>query len=322
MSVEAAASVPSPATKQKKPQKGLNRIWHTFWNEKYLWLMALPGILFFLIYKYLPMLGIIIAFKDYNLMLGIWDSKWAGLKHFYRIFENPDIGRIFVNTLIISFYQIVFAFTIPIVLAIMIYEVSKNAYRRVLQTVFYMPHFLSWVVVAGIFYLIFRSDGAMNSVLADFGLGQINILSNPENFRIMLVLQVIWKEAGWGTIIYLAALSSIDPALFEAAKMDGASRLRQIWHITLPGIRSTIVVLFILRLGSVLDVGFEQVFLMLNPSVREVGEVIETYVYQVGVVNSNFSFSTAVGLMKGLIGLVLIFGANKLAKRMGERGVF
>lgn len=322
MSVEAATSVPVPANKQKKPKGVMSRIWQTFWNEKYLWLMALPGILYFVIYKYLPMLGIVIAFKDYNLMLGIWDSKWAGLKHFYRIFENPDIWRIFINTLIISSYQIVFAFTIPIVLAIMIYEVSRNTYRRILQTVFYMPHFLSWVVVAGIFYLIFRSDGAMNSMLADLGLGQINILSNPENFRIMLVLQVIWKEAGWGTIIYLAALSSINPSLFEAARIDGASRFRQIWHITLPGIRSTIIVLFILRLGSVLDVGFEQVFLMLNSSVREVGEVIETYVYQVGVVNSNFSFSTAVGLMKGLIGLVLIFGANKLAKRVGERGVF
>ncbi|PZM65305.1 ABC transporter permease [Paenibacillus dendritiformis] len=299
-----------------------SRIGRTLWNEKYLWLMALPGLLFFVIYKYLPMLGVVIAFKDYNMMLGIWDSKWVGLKHFYRIFENPDIGRIFLNTLIISLYQIVFAFTIPIFLAIMIHEVTQRAFKRVLQTVFYMPHFLSWVVVAGIFYLMFQSDGAVNNMLVDIGMSKIDILSNPDNFRSMLVMQVIWKESGWGTIIYLAALSSIDVELYEAAKMDGAGRLRQIWNITLPGIRSTIVVLFILRLGSVLDVGFEQIFLMLNPSVREVGEVIETYVYQAGVVNGNFSFSTAVGLMKGLIGLILIYGANKLAKRMGERGVF
>ncbi|MCE5168329.1 ABC transporter permease subunit [Paenibacillus profundus] len=299
-----------------------SRIWKVFWNERFLWLMALPGLLFFVVYKYLPMLGVVIAFKDYNLMLGIWDSKWVGLKHFYRIFENPDIGRIFLNTLIISFYQIVFAFTIPIFLAIMIHEVSKRSFKRVLQTVFYMPHFLSWVVVAGIFYLMFQSDGAVNNMLLDMGLSKIDILSNSDNFRFMLVLQVIWKESGWGTIIYLAALSSIDMELYEAAKMDGAGRLRQIWNITLPGIRSTIVVLFILRLGSVLDVGFEQIFLMLNPSVRDVGEVIETYVYQAGVVNGNFSFSTAVGLLKGLIGLIMIFGANKLAKRMGERGVF
>ncbi|MCM3339377.1 ABC transporter permease subunit [Paenibacillus sp. MER TA 81-3] len=299
-----------------------SHIWKVFWNERFLWLMALPGLLFFIVYKYLPMLGVVIAFKDYNLMLGIWDSKWVGLKHFYRIFENPDIGRIFLNTLIISFYQIVFAFTIPIFLAIMIHEVSKRSFKRVLQTVFYMPHFLSWVVVAGIFYLMFQSDGAVNNMLLDMGLSKIDILSNSDNFRFMLVLQVIWKESGWGTIIYLAALSSIDMELYEAAKMDGAGRLRQIWNITLPGIRSTIVVLFILRLGSVLDVGFEQIFLMLNPSVRDVGEVIETYVYQAGVVNGNFSFSTAVGLLKGLIGLIMIFGANKLAKRMGERGVF
>ncbi|MFL1675910.1 ABC transporter permease [Paenibacillus dendritiformis] len=317
MSAGAPSSIRDPRARGR-----WSRIGRTLWNEKYLWLMALPGLLFFVIYKYLPMLGVVIAFKDYNMMLGIWDSKWVGLKHFYRIFENPDIGRIFLNTLIISLYQIVFAFTIPIFLAIMIHEVTQRAFKRVLQTVFYMPHFLSWVVVAGIFYLMFQSDGAVNNMLVDMGMSKIDILSNPDNFRSMLVMQVIWKESGWGTIIYLAALSSIDVELYEAAKMDGAGRLRQIWNITLPGIRSTIVVLFILRLGSVLDVGFEQIFLMLNPSVREVGEVIETYVYQAGVVNGNFSFSTAVGLMKGLIGLILIYGANKLAKRMGERGVF
>lgn len=316
-----SAGAPS-SVRDLRPRGSWSRIGRMLWNEKYLWLMALPGLLFFVIYKYVPMLGVVIAFKDYNMMLGIWDSKWVGLKHFYRIFENPDIGRIFLNTLIISLYQIVFAFTIPIFLAIMIHEVTKRAFKRVLQTVFYMPHFLSWVVVAGIFYLMFQSDGAVNNMLVDMGLSKIDILSNSDNFRFMLVLQVIWKESGWGTIIYLAALSSIDVELYEAAKMDGAGRLRQIWNITLPGIRSTIVVLFILRLGSVLDVGFEQIFLMLNPSVRDVGEVIETYVYQAGVVNGNFSFSTAVGLMKGLIGLILIYGANKLAKRMGERGVF
>lgn len=317
MSAGAPSSIRDPGASGR-----WSRIGKTLWNEKYLWLMALPGLLFFVIYKYLPMLGAVIAFKDYNMMLGIWDSKWVGLKHFYRIFENPDIGRIFLNTLIISLYQIVFAFTIPIFLAIMIHEVTHRSFKRVLQTVFYMPHFLSWVVVAGIFYLMFQSDGAVNNMLVDLGVSKIDILSNPDNFRSMLVMQVIWKESGWGTIIYLAALSSIDVELYEAAKMDGAGRLRQIWNITLPGIRSTIVVLFILRLGSVLDVGFEQIFLMLNPSVRDVGEVIETYVYQAGVVNGNFSFSTAVGLMKGLIGLILIYGANKLAKRMGERGVF
>lgn len=175
-----------------------SRVGKTLWNEKYLWLMALPGLLFFVIYKYLPMLGVVIAFKDYNMMLGIWDSKWVGLKHFYRIFENPDIGRIFLNTLIISLYQIVFAFTIPIFLAIMIHEVTQRVFKRMLQTVFYMPHFLSWVVVAGIFYLMFQSDGAVNNMLADMGMSKIDILSNPDNFRSMLVMQVIWKESGWG----------------------------------------------------------------------------------------------------------------------------
>lgn len=291
-------------------------------KERYLWLMALPGILFLVIYKYVPMLGVVIAFQKYVPAKGILGSNWVGLDNFRRIVESPDIGRYFMNTIIISSYQIVFAFTIPIVLAIMLNEIASPIIKRFIQTALYLPHFLSWVVVGGIFYMLFKSDGSVNTLLAAWGLDPINILSNKDTFRGMLVLQVIWKESGWGTIIYLAALTGIDPELYEAAKIDGAGRLRQIWNITLPGIKSTIVMLFILRLGSVLDVGFEQVYLMLNSSVSEVGEVLETYVYRVGVVNGNFSFTTAVGLLKGVVGMVLIVSANYLARRVGEKGIY
>ncbi|MBB6671863.1 ABC transporter permease [Cohnella nanjingensis] len=293
-----------------------------FIRERYLWLMALPGLLYFIIYKYVPLMGIVIAFQKYKPVQGFLHSDWVGLNNFRRIFDTPEIGKYFINTAIISCYQIVFAFTVPIFIAIMLHEIRSAAFKKIAQTLLYLPHFLSWVVVAGIFYLLFQSDGQINHLLASWGLHPINILSNKDNFRGMLVLQVIWKESGWGTIIYLAALTGIAPELYEAAKMDGAGRLRQIFHITLPGIRSTILILFILRLGSVLDVGFEQIYLMLNASVSDVGEVLDTYVYRMGVVNGDFSFTTAVGLLKGLVGMMLIVTANRLARAFGERGVY
>ncbi|WP_233566987.1 ABC transporter permease [Cohnella endophytica] len=284
--------------------------------------MALPGLLYFLIYKYVPLMGVVIAFQKYKPVQGFLRSDWVGLDNFRRIFDTPEIEKYFINTAIISCYQIVFAFTVPIVIAIMLNEIRSAAFKKIAQTLLYLPHFLSWVVVAGIFYLLFQSDGQINHLLVSWGLHPINILSNKDNFRAMLVLQVIWKESGWGTIIYLAALTGIPPELYEAAKMDGAGRLRQIYHITLPGIRSTILILFILRLGSVLDVGFEQIYLMLNASVSDVGEVLDTYVYRMGVVNGDFSFTTAVGLLKGLVGMMLIVTANRLARAFGERGVY
>ncbi|WNR45975.1 ABC transporter permease [Paenibacillus roseipurpureus] len=296
--------------------------WKTFYKERYLWLLLLPGLIYFLVYKYIPMLGVVIAFQHFTPMKGFLHSEWVGWKNFAQIFDSPDVGIYLSNTLIISFYQIVFAFTVPVVIAVLLNEIRSKWLQRLIQTTIYLPHFLSWVVVAGIFYMLFKQDGSINNLLTGLGFQPIEILSNKDTFRGMLVLQVIWKEAGWGTIIYLAALTGIDPELYEAAKIDGAGRWRQIWHITLPGIKSTIIVLFILRLGSVLDVGFEQVYLMLNPTVSAVGEVLDTYVYRVGVVNGNFSFTTAVGLLKGVVGMVLIVSANYLAKLFGERGVY
>lgn len=311
-----------PALKVAPASTRRRKIWKTLKEERYLWLMVLPGVLFFIIYKYIPMFGIVIAFQDYNPIRGVTDSPWVGLKHFLNLIQNDEIPRVLWNTLVISFYQIVLAFTFPIVLAIMIHELSKSWLKRPIQTIVYLPHFLSWPVIAGIFYLMFSSNGGITTLLGQVGIHDFNLLSDPDHFRLMLVLQLIWKESGWGTIIYLAALLSISPELYEASKIDGAGRFRQIWHVSLPGLRGTILVLFILRLGNVLDVGFEQVFLMLNARVSGVGEVLETYLYSTGLVSGKYSFATAVGLLKGLIGFVLIYGSNKIVRKINGQGLY
>ena len=294
------------------------------WKDRYLYLLLLPGLLYFLIYRYVPMLGITIAFKNFSPFMGIADSPWVGLDNFRRIFESPEVLQVIWNTLIISFLQIIFAFPAPILLAVMLNEVANPLLKRVMQSVVYMPHFLSWVVVVGIVTIFFRNEGLINDVLREvFGAQQsIGFLTEPDYFRLFLILEVIWKEAGWGTIIFLAALAGVNPALYEAAVMDGANRFRQIWHITLPAIRSTIIIMLIIRLGDVLEVGFEQVFLQLNAFNMQIGNTLDTYVYYKGIQQSDYSFSTAVGVFKGLVGLVLVMSANKLSKRFGEQGVY
>lgn len=292
-------------------------------KEWLLLLIGVPGMLYFLIYRFAPMFGLVIAFNDYSPFLGMFDSPWVGMRHFHTIFAEPAVLKVLWNTLLISFLQILFAFPVPIVLALLLNEVRNQAYKRIIQSVVYLPHFLSWVVVSGIFIFFLKGDGLINQWLKDsFGMAPIPFLTEPALFKPLIVLQVVWKEAGWGTIIFLAALAGVNPQLYEAATMDGANRWRQAWHITLPAIRSTIIILLILRLGSVLDVGFEQIFLMLNPFNRPSGEVLDTYVFYKGIEQSDYSFATAVGLLKGVVGLILVGAANKLAKRMGEEGVY
>ncbi|MCR8634640.1 ABC transporter permease subunit [Paenibacillus sp. N5-1-1-5] len=292
-------------------------------KSRYLYVMVTPGLLYFALFKYLPMWGVLIAFKDYLPFRGFWNSPWVGFKHFDRFFHDPVFWLLFKNTFILAIYNIAFFFPIPIVIALMLNELRLEWFKRSIQTAIYIPHFVSWVVVVGMVYTFFSTEGGIiTNMLVDAGMGKINFLMSNDWFRPMIILEVIWKESGWGTIIFLAALSGVDPTLYEAAKMDGASRLRQLWHITLPAIRSTIVILFILRLGNFLDTGFEQIFLMLNSTNREVGEVFDTYVYSNGVQQGQFSFSTAVGLFKSLVGLAMVLAANKLAKKMGEQGVY
>lgn len=299
---------------------------HVIYNlrrDKFLYALIAPGVLFFLIFKYIPMWGIVIAFQNYSPYQGVTGSEWVGLEHFIRFFSNPDFYLLFRNTLAISVLNLIFFFPLPIVLSLLLNELRNAVYKKWIQSIVYMPHFLSWVIIAGIsFLLLSQSSGIFNKMLVGLGFAKYDFLTNENSFWALLTIQNIWKETGWGTIIFLAAIAGVDPQLYEAAKMDGANRLRQAWHVTLPAIRSVIVVLFILRLGHIMDVGFEQVFLMMNGAVSNVADVFETYAYRLGIQQGQFSFSTAVGLFKSVIGFILVITANKLAKRFGEEGVY
>nr|WP_246239242.1 sugar ABC transporter permease [Paenibacillus anseongense] len=311
----------------RKSTVGWGRSGSLFWRRlvksRYLYIMVTPGLLYFGLFKYWPMWGVLIAFKDYLPFRGFWNSPWVGFKHFDRFFHDPVFWLLFKNTFVLAIYNIVFFFPIPILIALMLNELRLEWFKRTVQTAIYIPHFVSWVVVVGMAYTFFSlENGIFTNMLVQAGMEKTNFLMSNTWFRPMIILEVIWKESGWGTIIFLAALSGVDPTLYEAAKIDGAGRFKQMWHITLPAIRSTIVILFILRLGNFLDTGFEQIFLMLNSTNREVGEVFDTYVYSNGVQQGQFSFSTAVGLFKSLVGLCLVLAANKIAKKFGEQGVY
>ncbi|MCP1160624.1 ABC transporter permease subunit [Bacillus infantis] len=282
-----------------------------------------PGILFFIIYKYVPMWGIVIAFQDYSIFTGVLESKWVGFKHFERMFEAEEFYRIFKNTLLISLYKLFWGFPAPIIVALMLNELRNMMYKRTIQTVIYMPHFLSWVIVGGIMMnLLGPSTGIVNSFVEFLGFEPIYFLADDSWFRSVLVASDLWKSVGWGTILYLAALAGIDPQLYEAATVDGANKWQQTWHITLPSLLPTIVILLILQMGNILEVGFEQVFILLNPLVYNVGDVFETYVYRVGVTQGQFSYTTAVGLFKSVIALILVVAANKFAKKLGQNGLW
>ncbi|GIN58580.1 ABC transporter permease [Lederbergia ruris] len=292
-------------------------------KNKLIYLMILPGIIYFIIYKYIPMYGLIISFQDYKPYLGISGSEWVGFAHFERLFTSSDFWMIFKNTLVLFALQIFIYFPIPIIISLMLNEVKNAFFKRGVQTIIYIPHFMSWVVIVSISYVMLTLDGGIvNSVLESLGFNKINFLLSSEWFRPMYIIQVIWREAGWGTIIFLAAITAVDPQLYEAAKMDGANRFRQMWHITLPAIRSVIIVLLILKIGDVLELGFEHVYLLLNASNREVAEIFDTYVYVAGLQQGQFSYSTAVGFFKGAVGLVMVIFANRLAKKFGEEGIY
>ncbi|MBM0065562.1 ABC transporter permease [Alkalicoccobacillus gibsonii] len=316
VSLEPNQKVNLKAARRKERLKNLKK-------NKLIYLMIAPGILYFLVYKYLPMYGLIIAFQDYKPYLGISGSPWVGFAHFERLFQDPDFWMIFKNTIVLFILQLVIAFPIPIILALMLNELRHQVYKKSIQTLIYIPHFMSWVVIVSISYVMLTLDGGIiNSLLRAMGFGPINFLLSEEWFRPMYILQIIWRESGWGTIIFLAAIAGVDPQLYEAAKIDGASRLRQIWHITLPSIRSVIIILLILKIGDVLELGFEHVYLLLNSSNRAVAEIFDTYVFTAGLQQGQFSYSTAVGFFKGIVGLILVIGANKLAKKYGEEGVY
>lgn len=322
-----AATTEAPGPPQVSPgterQRERRRPRGAFLRHRTLYLMAVPGIVYFLVFKYAPMGGLVIAFQDYMPFLGIGGSPWVGLDHFVRLFTEDTFLLLLRNTLTISLLLLVFAFPVPIVLALLLNELRGRYFKRSVQSVIYLPHFLSWVIVASIFYVLLSTDGgSINNLIVDAGGEPVPFLTDPDWLRPLYVGQEIWKGAGWGTIVYLAAMTAVDTQLYEAAELDGAGRLRQSWHITLPAIRPTIIVMFILAIGDFLELGFEHMFLVMNSLNREVGEIFDTYVYTTGIQNGQLSYAAAVGLFKGLVGLLLVIMANRLAKRFGEEGVY
>ena len=284
--------------------------------------MILPVIAYYIIFHYLPMGGLIIAFKDYRVARGIFGSKWVGLKHFIGFFESEYAWRTIRNTLSISCLGIVFSFPAPIILAILLNEVKHEHFKKAVQTITYMPHFISLVIICAMVHDFCATRGLFNTILNALGFDSIDFLIQPGWFYPIYISSGIWQNIGWDSIIYLSALSAIDQELYEAAAVDGAGRLRRIWSITLPGIMPTITILLILRVGSIMSVGFEKIILLYNPSVYETADVISTYVYRRGLVDGKYSFASAVGMMNSIINFILLLSADRLSKHFGQSGLF
>jgi len=292
-------------------------------ESKYLLLIFFPCFLYFVIFKYLPMFGIIISFKNYNIYKGILKSPWVGLKYYKMFFQNPDTFVIVRNTFLLGIYKLFWGFPMPIIFALVLNEVNNKPFKKVVQTVSYLPHFISTVIVAGmVIQFLSPRNGLINMIIVGLGGKPINFMVMPNWFRTIYVTTDIWQQMGWNAIIYLAALTNINPELYEAATVDGANKLRKMWHITLPGIAPTIITMFILNTGRVLDIGFEKVFLLYNPAVYETADVISTYVYRIGLQNGNFSYATAINLSMSLISLTLVLTTNYISKKFGETSLW
>ena len=292
-------------------------------RDRVLLFLAIPGIAILLLFKYIPLLGNIIAFQNYQPFLGIMHSPWNGLDNFKVIFngDNAFITAL-INTLVITLLQVVFVFPAPIALALLLNSLLSERLKKIVQSILYLPHFLSWVIAVAIFQSMLGGSGMLNNWLRSNEHGTIDIIGNAEMFKVLLTSQVIWKDTGWATILFLAALAGINAALYEAAAVDGAGRWRQMWHITLPGLRSIIILLLILRLGDALSVGFEQILLQQGAVGTQSSEVLDTYVYHNGILSGQWGVAAAVGLVKGVVGVALVLGANKIAHLFGEQGVY
>ncbi|MDR6551751.1 ABC transporter permease subunit [Paenibacillus qinlingensis] len=291
-------------------------------RDALLYLLLLLPMAYIAIFRYAPIYGVVMAFQDYNIFEGISGSEWVGLDVFKFIFEQNSFYRALKNTLVLNLLDLVAGFPAPIILAILINEIRHVRFKKVTQTILYLPHFLSWVIIGGMVYLMFSSGGMANSVLSSLGLGNIEFLSQKTNWLIMYLAIGVWQSAGWGTIIYLASIIGINKELYEAADMDGCSRLRKIWHITLPGMKPTIIILLILQIGRMISIGFDRPFVMGNSLVSEYSDVISTFVYRIGIGSGDFSQATAVGLFQSVVGLVFLLAANYIAKKIGEQGIW
>lgn len=296
--------------------KSLNR-------TKYLQLLLLPGLIYYIIFHYVPMYGVIIAFKDYKIRAGILGSPWVGFKHFLEFFRYMHCGRIIINTVLLNLYNLIFGFPMPILFAILLNEVRNLRYKKFVQTVSYLPHFISTVSIVGILFMVLSPNGGIvNIIIQKLGGTPIYFMTESKWFRTIYVASGVWQNLGWDAIIYIAALAGVNQELYEAAVIDGASRLKQIWHVSLPGIRSTIVIMLIMRMGGMMSSNTDKVLLMQNALTYDVSDIIGTYVYRRGIQDADYSYSTAVGLFNSLINVVFVVTANTISKRLGESSLW
>ncbi|MGG1552834.1 ABC transporter permease [Paenibacillus ferrarius] len=308
-----------PSTRIKKSRLGLLR---DIRSNKLLYVMLVPVLLYYVVFHYVPMYGAIIAFKDFSPRLGIWGSDWVGFEHFQAFFTGPYFWRTMKNTVLISFYQLLFGFPAPIVLALLLNEIKHALFKRTVQTVTYMPHFISLIVICGILKDFTSSEGVINDIVAFFGGTRETFLLDPSFFRTIYVSSGIWQNIGWGTIIFLAALTGIDQEQYEAARIDGAGRWKQMLNVTLPGLMPMIIILLILDIGRMMNVGFEKIILLYNPGTYETADVISSYVYRVGLQDFNYSFSSAVGLFNAVINFALLISSNWLSRKFNETSLW
>lgn len=304
----------------KKAGAGAARVGRNLLNDikrnRYVYLMVIPVALFYICFCYLPMGGMLIAFQDYSPTKGIWGSEWVGLQNFIDFFNDYQFGRLLRNTISLSFELILFGFPAPILLALLINELRGRRYRKLVQTVSYLPHFISLVVVCGLISNFTASTGVINQVLAVFGFEPKTFLMDPNLFHPLFVVSDIWQHVGWSSIVYLSAISAIDPGLYEAATIDGANRFQQIWHVTLPALVPTITILFIMRIGNIMSLGYEKIILLYNSTNMETADIIASFAYRRGLLDSDYGFSTAVGMFNSVVNLVILSVANRLSRKI------
>lgn len=304
------------------PLKKKNSFIHILKRDAILYLLLLLPILYIIVFRYAPIYGVVMAFQDYNIFAGISGSEWVGLDVFKFIFSQDSFYRALKNTLALNLMDLVAGFPAPIILALLLNELRYARFKKITQTVLYLPHFLSWVIIGGMVYLMFSTGGIVNTFLDNLGFAKIEFLSQKISWLGMYIGVGVWQNVGWGTILYLAAMTGINKELYEASDMDGCSRLRKVWHITLPGIKPTINILLILQIGRMISIGFDRPFVMGNSLVNEYSDVISTYVYRIGIGSGDFSQATAVGLFQSIVGLVLLIAANFVANKLGEQGIW
>lgn len=314
--------IPAPASKAGSTSR-LRRLRRNIWRDRYLFLLISPVVVYYIVFHYVPMYGAIIAFKDFSPGEGILGSPWVGLENFRTFFESFYFVRVVKNTFLLSLYSLLWGFPVPIIFALLLNELRHQLFKRSVQTISYLPHFISVVVVTGmIVKFVSPNDGVINKGLGAIGVGPIDFLSQPEWFRTIFVASEIWQGFGWGAIIYLAALAGIDPSLYEASDVDGATRWQKAWFVTLPSLVPVMVILLILNLGNLMVVGFEKVLLLYNPATYETSDVIQTYIYRRGIISADFSLAAAIGLFNSTINLILLVTVNRLARRFSETSLW